>query len=93
MKRKLKVYLEIEVEDLSDAARRENAKLITGTDASEEDLAETLADMPLVADMGAEQIASVAESWLAVADDEMWAGTEMFATFSSVEVLSAAWAE
>jgi len=90
MSRLLRVTMEIEVEDLSPADRLDCAAGLCFDEEAPEDVA---AELPLVADLSAQEVARVLPG-LTQEDlqAELWAGSEVYATFGKATVIAAEWA-
>lgn len=88
--RMMRVTLDVLVTDMTDADRLDMARGLCFED--DEDPAEIEKDFPRVAEYSAGEVASVIETLgHAYAQEEMWAGSEVYAKFDRVKVVSADW--
>jgi len=90
--RTLEVTLRIVVSDLSDEERREEAKIAAFGDTDPEEAAE---EMPRIADAEPDDIAEVLtflENDLD-AQRELFGGSNLFAKFTSIDLVSAKWSD
>lgn len=73
---KVRITLFVEYDEMSDEARQQLADT-TDQNAS---------DLPTAADAGPDELADTIAAWLENADDEMFAGTEMYLQITGVTV-------